>query len=79
MTEQIGEFLSGMSAITGLEDQIAAALAATASAVAKAECFDAEERSEIYAILGTIKADSEAHRSLVGRWINDRTGEVTNV
>jgi len=79
MKDKAGEFGSQISAMAKVEEQIAVALAATASQIARAECFDAEQRSEIYAILGTMKADSEAHRHLVGRWVNDRTGRVTDV
>ena len=74
-----GEAANSISAIANVEAQIAAALAATANEVARAECFDTEQRSEIYAILQTMKNDCEAHRSLVGRWVNDRSGKVANV
>jgi hypothetical protein len=79
MNDRSGEFGSGISAIVEMEKQIAAALAATSSEVARAECFDAEQRSEIYVILETMTADSQTHCSIVGRWINDRTGQARNV
>ncbi|MHC4983089.1 MAG: hypothetical protein ACYTF6_07975 [Planctomycetota bacterium] len=79
MTDKTGEFVGGISALARMEEQIAASLAATSNEVSRAECFDDEQRSEVYAILAALKADSKAHRNLVGRWVNDRTGGVANV
>jgi len=74
-----GNYAIGISAIASVEKQIAAALAATASEVSRAECFDPDQRSEIYVILERLKADSKAHSDLVGRWVNDWTGKVADV
>jgi hypothetical protein len=68
-----------MSAIARLEDKLAAELIIAAGAVSRADCFDHEQRAELYAILEALKADTQAHRTVVGKWVNDRTGEVTNV
>ena len=68
-----------VSGMEHLESRIAVALDQTAREVARAECFDAEQRSEVYAILASMRADSQAHRDLVGRWVNDRSGDTANV
>ncbi len=62
-----------------LEEQLSAALAEAASEVSRAEIFDVEQRSEVYAILDAISADTQAHRCVVGRWANDQTGSVQHV
>ena len=53
----------------GLEDQLRATLAATADEVARAECFDEEQRAEVYSILHALKSDSERHLRWVGQWV----------
>mgnify|MGYP006293689037 FL=1 len=60
------------------EDHLAAVLARTAEEVAHAECLDTEQRAEVYAILESMSADSAAHRALIGRWVNDRTGKTAD-
>lgn len=47
------------------EDGIARTLTLTADELAHAECFDEEQRAEIYAILQAIKTDTETHRQAV--------------
>ena len=59
----------------GLVDTVQAA----AREVQHTECLDDEQRAEVYSILHALKNDTEAHRQIVGQWINDSTGEVTNV
>ena len=54
-----------VSAMAKLEDQLSAVLYQTADEVAHMESFDDEQRSEIYAILETLKADTQAHRVAV--------------
>jgi len=56
----------------GLEQQLAAALSETSEELAHAECFDTEQRSELYTILQTLIADTQAHRRCVGQWVRDR-------
>jgi hypothetical protein len=43
------------------------------------ECLDDEQRAEVYSILRALKNDTEAHRQIVGQWVNDTTGEVRDV
>ncbi|MBS3734577.1 MAG: hypothetical protein KGY99_06575 [Phycisphaerae bacterium] len=62
-----------------VESRLRAGLSATAASVARAECFDAEQRAEVYAILDSLRADTEAHGACVGRWVNDQTGEGSDV
>ena len=73
------EFAHQMSQAARLESRLADALTDTAEEVARTECFDSEQRAEVYAILDTLRADSQAHRECVGRWVNDRTGEAHDV
>lgn len=51
--------------LAGLEARIAEALDETADELAHAECFDQEQRAEIYAILQAIQNDASNHRALV--------------
>ena len=67
-----GEFVTQLSAVAGMEDQLVATLARAANEVAHSECFDSEQRAEVYTILDTLKADTAAHKSAVGQWVSDR-------
>lgn len=58
--------------VVGLEDRLAATLADTSREVAHTECFDPEQRAEIYTILGILKTDTNAHRETVGRYVSER-------
>ncbi len=51
--------------IAAMEDRLAATLMTTAREVAHAECFDSEQRAEVYTILGTLKANTETHRAMI--------------
>ena len=59
----------------GLVDIVQAA----SKEVGYAECLDDEQRAEVYSILHALRNDTAAHQQLVGQWVNDATGEVTNV
>ena len=59
----------------GLVDTVQAA----AREVQHTECLDDEQRAEVYSILHALKNDTEAHRQIVGQWVNDSTGEVSDV
>ncbi len=54
-----------VSRIGSVEEGLSQALAVASNEVARAECFDAEQRAEIYTILETLKANTETHRALV--------------
>ena len=68
-----------MSALLKMEARLSAALKGAVEELAHAECLDHEHRSEIYAILESLRTDTQAHHETVGRWINDITGEATDV
>ncbi|MCP4377156.1 MAG: hypothetical protein GY794_13390 [bacterium] len=59
----------------GLVDTVQAA----AREVQYTECLDDEQRAEVYSILHALRNDTEAHREIVGRWVNDATGEISDV
>lgn len=62
----------------GLEDQLRATLLAAADEVAHAECFDDEQRAEVYSILNALKNDSERHLRWVGQWAGKVKEEVAD-
>jgi len=41
----------------------------TKAIIAHAQCFDDEQRAEVYTILDALKSDCDAHRRIVGQWI----------
>ncbi len=47
------------------ESRIADSLSKTADELAHSECFDQEQRAEIYAILQAIKTDTDNHHKTV--------------
>ncbi len=47
------------------ESHIGDVLAQTSEELAHAECFNEEQRAEIYAILQALKADTSNHRQIV--------------
>ena len=49
---------SEVSRMAGLEDDLAAAIEQAADQIAHAECFDIEQRAEVYSILHALQADS---------------------
>ena len=62
---------SEMSRMTRIEEELAAAIEQAADQIAHAECFDLEERAEVYSILHALQADSAAHRHMLGQWVSD--------
>ena len=71
MTPQ-GNAAADASNVVSLEDRLAATLDETSREVAHTECFDPEQRAEIYTILAILKADTNAHRETVGRYVSQR-------
>ena len=59
------ESFSEVSTLAGIEHQLASALTQTADEIKHAECFDDEQRAEVYAILQALRHDTEAHRAMV--------------
>ncbi len=51
-----------ISEIADIESKLAIDVGKAAEEVAHVECFDDEQRSEVYAILQTLKSDCETHR-----------------
>lgn len=62
-----------------IEQGLVETVKAAAWEVQHTECLDDEQRAEVYSILHALKNDTEAHRQIVGQWVNDSTGEVTDV
>lgn len=65
MSNAEGQFISDVAGIGRLEDKLAASLVNTADEVAHTECFDAEQRAEVYAILEALKTNTKMHRAMV--------------
>ena len=63
----------GTFAMKALENGLAATLARTAQQIQHADCFDQEQRAEIYAILQALRTDTEAHR-IVAEFLTERLG-----
>ena len=58
--------------LENLENRLAVLLDETSREVAHAECFDSEQRSEIYTILEILKSDVNMHRKIIGKYVSDR-------
>ena len=65
---------SEVARMARLEDALAAAIERAAHQIAHAECFDLEQRAEVYSILHALQADSAAHRRILGQWVSDVAG-----
>ena len=65
MAEANSQFYQGNPQLTNVESDIANSLLSTTEELAHTECFDQEQRAEIYAILGAIKTDTENHRQMI--------------
>ena len=62
-----------------IEQELVDTVQAASREVQYTECLDDEQRAEVYSILHALRNDTEAHRQIVGQWVNDSTGEITNV
>ncbi len=60
----------------GLEAQLASVLRRTTQQIAHSECFDDEQRAEVYSILHALKADTEIHQNVIGRWVSHKLTET---
>lgn len=74
MSGTFGNYHSDVSNVVNLEQQLALTLSIAAKAVDHMDCFDAEQRSEVYTILQTLRHDTAAHCTLVGQWVRDNPG-----
>ncbi len=54
----------GLYVASNLEDDLADALTRTSNEVNYVECFDQEQRAEVYTILRAMTKDTQAHQSL---------------
>jgi hypothetical protein len=62
-----------------MEQLLSDTVQATAKEVQHTECLDDEQRSEVFSILHALKNNTDAHRDIVGQWVNNYTGEIHNV
>ena len=79
MSGQSGGAAAGPANLGPMEERLAAILLRTADEVARSECFDCEQRAEVYTILETLKANTETHRAMVkllNRRIRERQGNA---
>ena len=74
MAGTFGQYQSDVASVALIEEQIVCGLSLTASTIAHMDCFDAEERSEIYTILQALREDTVAHQTMLGQWVSDRKG-----
>ncbi len=56
---------NSMDHIAQLEKKLAVSLRQTASEIARTECLDDEQRSEVYAILHALQGDHELHAQAI--------------
>jgi hypothetical protein len=62
-----------------IEQDLVESVQAASREVQYTECLDDEQRAEVYSILHALRNDTEAHQQIVGRWVNDGTGDVCDV
>ena len=55
----------GVYHAAALEDQLARQLREVSAEVDRSECFDADERAEVYAIIEALQTDTRAHRKAI--------------
>ncbi len=64
-----------LSDLAAIEDRLAAALDAAADEIAHAECFDPEQRAEVYAIISALRNETNLHRDqaaqIAGKYVKD--------
>ena len=66
-----GQYLSDVAAVAGIERQLACKLSVAAQAIDHMDCFDDEQRSEIYTILQTLRQDTAASCGMLGQWLGN--------
>jgi len=70
--------VASLSELIHLETELASILAAMAYDVEHMECFDCEERAEIYTILHALQADTRKHSDTVSLLADRRRGEYVH-
>ncbi len=64
-----GSLVTTSSEALNVEEALIQALEATSEELQHTECFDSEERAELYTILKTLIADTQTHQQIVGQWV----------
>ena len=65
MTSMEAQLHQDLSEWANVESKISNSLTETTDELARSECFDQEQRAEIYAILQAIKNDTDNHRQMI--------------
>ena len=68
----------GVPDVANLEAGLAAMLGRTAMEVEHVECFDEEQRAEIYAILQALRSDTDLHRGMVEALVEKLSQEAAH-
>ena len=71
--------MDGELKMTYIEEQLAVKIGETSDEVAHTECFDTEQRAEIYSILAALKLGTDAHRTqvkLLAKRLREKTADV---
>jgi hypothetical protein len=64
--------------LAGMESRLAVFVGQTRQDVAHAECFDDEQRAEVYAILEAIESDTNVHKKTIKFLEHRLLGEPTD-
>jgi len=65
MTRVQGGLTGDVREMAGIENRLEATLNRTAEELAHSECFDAEQRAEVYTILDALQSDTKVHRKTI--------------
>jgi len=75
MTGSAGSYIPDMSDMAEVEKQLVTVLGKSVDELNHSECFDMDQRSEIYTILTTLKAETQTHQETIGQWVSDGSEE----
>ena len=70
---------SETSSLRALEADLAAVLGETIDDIEHVECFDAEQRAEVYTILTAMLTDAAKHGSVLEAWVQQILQEKADV
>jgi hypothetical protein len=73
MSGTLGQYLSDVASVAGMERRLACSLSVAAKTIDHMDCFDDEQRSEIYSILQALRQDTAIHCGMVGQWVSEKT------
>jgi len=71
MTGSAGSYIPDMSDMAEVEKQLVTVLGKSVDELNRSECFDMDQRSEIYTILTMLKSETQAHSETLGRWVSE--------